>query len=183
MCFLHRLAGAALASGASPFCPVTLLHPCYEPSRACERCKRARRGGSGKPSFALWRRVLRDDAQPERRAEAASKQPAVHAIEARQPQHRDAAAMDKSYGSGGAYTLLDDQDALTQQQKPQTLWQSLRAFFLKGSHKYEHRLLCGAPLVLACTPRIISARYVVDRAGNELHVRYFCHYGWIRVTD
>jgi hypothetical protein len=57
--------------------------------------------------------------------------------------------MDKaSYGSGGAYTLLDDQDALTQQQKPQTMWQSLRSFFLKGSHKYEHRLLCGAPLVL-----------------------------------
>ena len=49
--------------------------------------------------------------------------------------------MDKSYGSGGAYTLLDDQDALTQQQKPQTVWQSLRSFFLKGSHKYEHRLL------------------------------------------
>ena len=89
--------------------------------------------------------------QPERRAEAASKQPAAHASDARQPQRRDAITMDKSYGSGHAYTLLDDQDALTHQQKPQTVWQSLRSFFLKGSHKYEHRLLCGAPLVLlAC---------------------------------
>ena len=59
--------------------------------------------------------------------------------------------MDKSYGSNHTYTLLDDQDALAQHQKPQTVWQSLRSFFLKGSHKYEHRLLCGAPLVLlAC---------------------------------
>ena len=59
--------------------------------------------------------------------------------------------MDKTYGSRGAYTLLADGEPKHERHKPTTLWQGLRAFFLKGSRKYEHRLLYGAPLVLiAC---------------------------------
>ena len=87
--------------------------------RLADRCLRAR----GSPSDAKRQPQNSPQRTPATRGCPSSR------------RRRIITAMDKSYGSGGAYTLLDDQDALTQQQKPQTVWQSLRSFFLKGSHK------------------------------------------------
>ena len=93
---------------------------------------RSKRGLRRRPKSRTWLFILADArscgqrGQPERRAEATANQPAAHASAARQPQHRDAATMDKSYGSSSAPTRSSTTKTPSRNnKKPQTVWQSL----------------------------------------------------------
>ena len=98
------------------------------------------------------------------------------------PNLRRAASMDKSYGSSGAYTLLDDQDALTQQQKPQTVWQSSALSSSRAAINTSIGCCVGAtgPVSMHRLRLLLWARDdALDRAGNELHVRHLRDYCWV----